>query len=135
MRLQNLADVHTRRHAQRIQNDLDRRSIRQVRHVFFRQNAGDHALVTVTAGHLVADRKLALHRDEDLDHLDHARRKLVALLQLGDLLVMKMPQNLDLSFGAVFDSLISACTSTRGAGDLDLCAARPISSSLQILKQ
>src|ERR1051325_2666377 len=55
VRLENLTDVHARRHAQRIQNDLDRRSIRQVRHVFFRKDACDDALVSVTTGHLVAD--------------------------------------------------------------------------------
>jgi len=36
----------------------------------------------VTAGHLVAGLQLALGRDEDFDHLHHARRQLVAALQL-----------------------------------------------------
>src|SRR5687768_7099088 len=31
--LEDLTDVHTRRNAQRIENDLDRRAIREVRHV------------------------------------------------------------------------------------------------------
>jgi hypothetical protein len=84
MRFQNLTDVHTRRHTERIENNLHRSSIGQIRHVFFRKNARDHALVAVTAGHLVADRQLALHRDVHLDHLDDARRKLIALLQLGN---------------------------------------------------
>ncbi len=44
-----------------------------------------HALVAVTAGHLVAGLDLALHRDEDLDHLHHAGRQFVAALQLLDL--------------------------------------------------
>ena len=63
VRLEDLTDVHTRRHAERIEDDLDRRSIGQVRHVFFRQDAGDDALVAVAAGHLVADGELALHGD------------------------------------------------------------------------
>ena len=43
------------------------------------------ALVAVAAGHLVAGLDLALHGDEDLDHLHHAGRQLVAALQLLDL--------------------------------------------------
>jgi hypothetical protein len=45
----------------------------------------DDTLVAVTAGHLVARLDLALHGDEDLDHLHHARRQFVAALQLLDL--------------------------------------------------
>ena len=97
----------------RIEHDLDRRSVRQVRHVLFRQNARDDALVTVTTGHLVADRKLALHGDEDLDHLDDARRKLVALTELGDLLFVDVRENLDLALGAIFVLLDLRPTSTR----------------------
>jgi hypothetical protein len=52
-----------------------------------RQDAADDALVAVTAGHLVARLQLALHRDEHLDHLEHARRQLVAALQLLDAIV------------------------------------------------
>ena len=43
------------------------------------------ALVAVAAGHLVARLDLALHGDEDLDHLHDAGRQLVAALQLVDL--------------------------------------------------
>jgi hypothetical protein len=50
-----------------------------------RVDAGDHTLVAVTAGHLVARLDLALHGDEDLDHLHHARRQFVAALHLLDL--------------------------------------------------
>ncbi|KMS93969.1 hypothetical protein BVRB_026110, partial [Beta vulgaris subsp. vulgaris] len=42
-------------------------------------------LVAVTAGHLVARLDLALHSDEDLDHLHDARRHFVAALDLFDL--------------------------------------------------
>ena len=69
VRFQNLTDVHTGRNAERIQHDLDRRSIRQIRHVLFRNDARDDTLVSVAAGHLVADRKLALHRDVDFTSL------------------------------------------------------------------
>ena len=78
MRLEDLADVHTARHAERIENDLHRRSVGQMRHVLFRHDAGDDSLVAVASGHLVADRHLALARDVDLHELAHARRELVA---------------------------------------------------------
>ncbi len=103
VRFENLAHVHTRRHAERVENDLDRRSIGQIRHVFLGKNARDHALVAVAAGHLVADGELALHGDVDLDQLDDARRQLVALLQLGDLLVGDLAQHFDLARGHLLD--------------------------------
>jgi hypothetical protein len=49
------------------------------------ERCGDDTLVAVAAGHLVARLDLALHGHEDLDHLHDARRKLVAALQLLDL--------------------------------------------------
>src|SRR5260370_17839656 len=67
-----------------------------------RQDVRDYAFVTVTSGHLVADLKLAVHCDEDLDHLDYARRKLVALSQFRDLLFIDIREDLDLTFRAVF---------------------------------
>jgi hypothetical protein len=100
---ENLADVHTAGNAQRIEHDFDRRAIRQIRHVFFRQDARDHALVTVAAGHLVAHRKLALHGDVDLDQLDHAGRQFVALAQLGDLFVGDLFEHRDLARGHLLD--------------------------------
>ena len=77
---QNLAHVHTARHAQRIEHDLHRCAVSQERHVFHRQDLRDHALVTVPAGHLVADRDHALRGDVDLHHLQHAAAELVAAL-------------------------------------------------------
>ena len=85
MRLEDLPDVHARRHAERVQHDVDRGAVLEERHVLHRHDAGDDALVAVAAGHLVARLQLALHRDEDLDHLHHAGRQLVAALQLLDL--------------------------------------------------
>src|SRR6202165_2550567 len=69
VRLENLSDVHTRRNAERIENDLDRSAVRHVRRVFLRHDAGDDALVAVAAGHLVADGQLVLHGDIGLDQL------------------------------------------------------------------
>ena len=83
MRFQNLPHIHARRHAERIQHDIDRRAVFEIRHVLDRHDARDDALVAVTAGHLVARLQLALHGDEHLDHLHHARRQFVAALQLA----------------------------------------------------
>ena len=85
--LQHLADVHARRHAQRIQHDVDRRAVGDVRHVLDRHDRRDHALVAVAAGHLVARLHAALHREVDLDHLEHARGEVVARGDLRALLL------------------------------------------------
>ena len=87
--LEDLADVHTRRNAERVEHDVDRVAVLHVRHVLFGQDARDDALVAVATGHLVADRQLALDGDVDLDHLDDARRELVTLGQLGDLVLVE----------------------------------------------
>jgi hypothetical protein len=72
------------------------RAVFQVRHVLFRADPGEHALVAVPAGHLVADLQLALDGDEHLHHLDDARRQLVARLQPLDLVVEGALDLLDL---------------------------------------
>src|SRR3954462_511611 len=87
VRLEDLTDVHARGDAERVENDLDWRAVRHVRHVFLGEDAGNDALVAVASGHLVADTQLALHGDVDLDHLDDARRKLVTLLQVFTVLL------------------------------------------------
>src|SRR5690606_24863667 len=86
---EDLPDVHTRRYAQRVQHDVDRSTVGVVRHVFDRHDHRDHTLVTVTAGHLVARLDAALDGQVDLDDLQHARRQVVALLQLA-LLVLEL---------------------------------------------
>ena len=103
VRLEDLADVHARRHAQRVEHDLDRRAVRQIRHVLFGEDARDDALVAVAAGHLVADRQLALHRHVHLDELDHARRQFVAAANLLLLLLEELLDDLDLTLGALFE--------------------------------
>src|SRR6202521_1584633 len=99
----NLSHVHTAGHAERVQNDLDRRSILEVRHVLFRQDARDHALVPVPSGHLVADAQLALHGDVHLDQLDNARRQFIALGQLLFLFVDDLLEHIDLARGHLLD--------------------------------
>ena len=80
VRLQDLAHVHTAGHAQRVQQDLHRGAVGQEGHVLLGQDLGDHALVAVPAGHLVAHRNHPLRRQVDLDHLQHAAAELVAAL-------------------------------------------------------
>ena len=85
VRFQHLTDVHARRHAERIQNDVDRLAVLVVRHVFDRHDHRDHTLVTVTAGHLVARLDATLDRQVHLDDLQHAGRQIVAR---GDLALL-----------------------------------------------
>ena len=85
MRLKNLTDIHAARHAERIEHDVDRLAIVQIGHVFHRHDTADDTFVAVTAGHLVAGLKLALHGHENLDHLHHAGRQFVATLQLVEM--------------------------------------------------
>jgi hypothetical protein len=80
--LQHLTDVHPRRHTQRVQHDVHRRAVFHVGHVFDGDDLGDHTLVTVTTGHLVAGLQAALDGQVDLDHLLHARGQLIALGKL-----------------------------------------------------
>ena len=101
--LKYLTHIHTGRNTQRIEHDLYRRTIFEIRHVLVRQNARDHALVTVTASHFVAHTQLALHGDIDFDQLDHTRRELVALRQLVFPLVDDFLEHVNLSRGHLLD--------------------------------
>ena len=103
VRFKNLSHVHTAGHAERVQDDLDWRSILEVRHVLFRQNARDHALVPVASGHFVADAQLALHGDVNLHQLDDARWQLIALGQLIFLFVDDLLEHIDLARGHFLD--------------------------------
>ena len=60
VRLEHLADVHAARHAERVEHDVDRGAVGEVRHVLDREDLGDHTLVAVAAGELVALADLAL---------------------------------------------------------------------------
>ena len=61
----------------------------------------DDALVAVTAGHLVARLHAALHRQVHLDHLQHARREIVARGDLGALLLEALLELLALLLDAL----------------------------------
>jgi len=93
--LEDLADVHATRHAQRIEKDLQRRSIGEERHFFLGQDLGDHTLVAVPAGHLVAHRNHPLGGDVDLHHLEHARSQLIAALHAVERPLLAVDRLLD----------------------------------------
>ena len=80
MGLEDLADVHPARHAERVEDHVDRSSVLEVRHVLLGDDLGDDALVAVTAGELVALRDLALLGDEDADHVVDAGGEVVAVV-------------------------------------------------------
>src|SRR6266508_836649 len=82
MRVQDLADVHARWHADRIQDDLHGAPVGQERHVLNRQDLGDDALVAVAAGHLVALGDLSLLGDRHTHLTVDAGRQLRASLAL-----------------------------------------------------
>src|SRR5258708_23315730 len=102
---ENLSDVHTRRKAQRIQNNFDWSAIGHVRHVFIGNAARDDALVAVASGHFVADGDLALHGDIDLDQLDDAWGQFVALFEFFLSLFGDFAQHVDLPRSHFLDFL------------------------------
>ena len=71
--LQDLSDIHTAWHAQRVQHDIQRTSVRKERHVFDRKHAADNTLVTMTACHLITNGDLSLLCDIDTNGLVDAR--------------------------------------------------------------
>ena len=84
--LEDLSDVHSARHAERVEHDVDRTAVGKERHVLLGHDAGHDTLVAVASGHLVADRDLALLGEVDLHQLDHARRQFVGLQDAVDAL-------------------------------------------------
>ena len=80
MSLQDLSDVHTGRHTQRVQYDIQRTSIWKEWHIFYRKNSGDNTLVSVTTCHLIADRDLSLLCDIDANYLINTRSQLITIL-------------------------------------------------------
>ena len=78
--LQDLADVHTGRHAQGVQYDIQRTAVGQERHILYRKYTGNDTLVSVTACHLISYGDLTLLSDVDTYGLIYTRRQLVAVL-------------------------------------------------------
>ena len=55
MSFKNLADIHARGHAQRVEYDINGSTVRQEGHIFLTADIGDDAFVTVPTGHFIAD--------------------------------------------------------------------------------
>jgi hypothetical protein len=72
VRLEDLADVHPARDAERVEDHVDRAAVLEERHVLLGDDLRDDALVAVAAGELVALGDLALLRDVDANELVHA---------------------------------------------------------------
>ena len=83
MGLKHLTDVHPRGNTQRVKHDIDRATLRIVRHIFNRFDRRDNTLVTMTSGHLVARLQMTLDRHINLNDLQYARGKIIALLKLA----------------------------------------------------
>ena len=79
VRFQHLAKVHARRHANRVEYDVNRRSVRQEGHVLFGHNLRHDALVAVPSCHLVAFGNLAGLRYPQAHHLVDAGGELVLI--------------------------------------------------------
>ena len=69
MQLQHLSDIHTGRHAQGVQHDIQGTSIGKERHILHRKHTGNHTLVSVTSSHLVTHGDLSLLGNVDADRL------------------------------------------------------------------
>ncbi len=82
---QHLPDVHTGRHAERVEQNLQGSAVGQERHVALRKHTGNDALVSVAARHLVADLNFTLLRDVHAHQLVDAGGELVLILAREDL--------------------------------------------------
>src|SRR5690606_4682458 len=78
---EDLSQVHPRGYTQRVETDIDRRSVFQEGHIFFAHDTCDDTLVPVTSRHLVADLQLALLGNIYLRELNDTRRQLVAYFE------------------------------------------------------
>src|SRR5258706_1480530 len=103
MRFENLSDVHTRRNAERVKNHFHGSSVGQIRHIRFRNDARDYALVPVAAGHLVAHGELALHGDIALHQFDNSGRQFVAFAKLFFALLGNLAKHIDLARSHLLD--------------------------------
>ncbi len=80
VRLEDLADVHPARHAERVQENVDGAPVLEERHVLLGDDLRDDALVAVAPRELVALGDLALLRHVDADELVHAGAQVVAVV-------------------------------------------------------
>ena len=104
MNFEDLTDVHTRRYAERVQNHVNRAAIREVRHVFRRQDLRNDTFVTVTAGEFIADLELTFNCDVNFNHFDNARRKFVTFFEAVEFLAEHHLNGVELVASAINDA-------------------------------
>ncbi len=92
MGFEDLAYVHAAGHAERIEKNINRLAVCQMRHILFGQDFGDNALITVSAGHLVAHGNLPLGGHVNLDHLLHAAGQFVSAFERVQLAILVIDQ-------------------------------------------
>ena len=80
MEFKHLAQVHSARHTKRIEHNVNRGAVRQERHIFFREYAGDNTFIPVPPGEFIALGDLTVLRNINADHLVDAGRQLIAFL-------------------------------------------------------
>src|SRR3990170_6200555 len=80
MRLEDLPDVHAARDAERVEDQVDRSTVLEERHVLDRDDLRDHALVAMAARHLVAFGRLPFLGYRDPHHLLHTRGEIAVFL-------------------------------------------------------
>src|SRR5260221_106263 len=85
MSLQYLANIHTARHAKRIQNYVNCSAVGQKRHLLHGNDARNDTFIAVAAGHFIALGDLSLLRDADSHELVDAGRQFRVLFSLEDL--------------------------------------------------
>ena len=85
MGLEHLADIHTRRHAERVEDDVERGAVGGEGHVLDGQDRRDHALVAVATGKLVAHADLALLGHVHPDQLVDPGRQLMGIVAVEHL--------------------------------------------------
>ena len=74
-----LTDVHTGRNAQRVKNDVKRRTVGQERHILGFEDTGHNTLVSMTAGHFIAHGDFTLLSDIAAYQHIYSGRKLLGI--------------------------------------------------------
>ena len=79
MNLQHLSDIHTGRHTQGVQHNIQGTSVGKEGHILHRKHSGNHTLVSMTACHLIAHGNLSLLGNVNAHGLVHAGSQLVSV--------------------------------------------------------
>ena len=87
MGFKNLPNVHSRRNTKWVENNINRLTIRKIRHILNRIDLRNHTFVSVTTRHFITRLKLTLNGDKDFDHLHHARRQFITTLEFVNFIV------------------------------------------------